>query len=119
MGKSKGPSLPPEVYAGIFKRIGLGDHKAVLSMVLSKVVYNLRVWGDDSDVIKQTLVLLATIVQGGMGTQASQMLLGLDVTKQLLRHHSPANLPFLAVPGNERFRTTLYLTLCQVRDDLH
>lgn len=106
--------VSPQVYAGIFKRIGLGDHKAVLGMVITKIVYNLRVWGDDSEVIKRTLILLATIVQSGVGSRAGQMLLGLDVTKQLLRHHSPANLPFLTVPGNERYRTTLYLTLSQM-----
>jgi len=33
----RAPGIPPEVYTNIFKRIGLGDHKEVLGLLMQKV----------------------------------------------------------------------------------
>jgi exportin-7 len=112
MGKKPTSTLPADVYRGIFKRIGLGDHKAVMSIVITKIVYNLRMWGDNRDVIRQTLVLLATLVQGGLRQPSGQMILHLDVTQHLLSHHSPTTLPFLVHPGKEACLAVVCVYVC-------
>ncbi len=45
-------------------------------------------WADHAVVIKETLVLLATLVQGNVGEGAARILLELDVTRTLLRQHT-------------------------------
>lgn len=104
-------TLPHELYKGIFERIGLGGHLDVLSIILSKVLSNLKIWADNAALVKETLVLLATLVQGNAGEGAARILLELDVTRNLLQHHTGEHVPFLSYPANARHRTTYYLTL--------
>ncbi len=57
--------------------------------MMRKLRYNLEVWGDHAVVVRETLVLLATMVHGGEGeASTAKLLLTLDVTKALFRHHS-------------------------------
>jgi len=106
------PGIPAEVYTKIFKRIGLGDHKEVLGLLMSKVLSNLKIWADHPELVKETLVMLATMVHGASDQNAAaRILLELDVTRSLFQHHTAEALPFLSHRGNERHRTTFYLTL--------
>jgi exportin-7 len=70
------------------------------------------VWADHPELVKETLVMLATMVHGASDQgAAARVLLGLDVTRALFAHHTSDALPFLAHQGNARHRTTFYLTL--------
>ena len=104
-------SLPNDVYKNIFKRIGLGGHMDVLGMIMAKVLSNLKIWADNEVLIKETLVLLATLVQGNAGEGAARILLELEVTRGLLQHHTAEHVNFLSYAANARHRTTYYLTL--------
>ena len=81
-------ALPAEMYKGVFKRIGLGGHMDVLGIILGKVLSNLKVWADNVVLVKETLVLLATLVQGNAGEGAARVLLDLEITRTLLRQHT-------------------------------
>ena len=115
LGSNKRPmaTLPQEMYKGVFKRIGLGGHMDVLGIIMGKVLNNLKVWADNAVLVKETLVLLATMVQGNAGEGAARILLDLDITRTLLRQHTAEHVEFLAYryPANARHRTTYYLTL--------
>ena len=104
-------ALPADMYKGVFKRIGLGGHMDVLGIILGKVLSNLKVWADNVVLVKETLVLLATLVQGNAGEGAARVLLDLEITRTLLRQHTAEHVPFLSYPANARHRTTYYLTL--------
>ena len=111
MGKKVAKTLAPDVYRRIFERIGLGDHRAVLALVVSKIVHNLGVWGDNGQVVRETLLLLATLVRGGAGEGAARLLLQVDVVKQMLDGTAAHELAFLDYPTNGRQRTSLFHTL--------
>uniref|UniRef100_A0A7S4P578 Exportin-7/Ran-binding protein 17 TPR repeats domain-containing protein n=1 Tax=Guillardia theta TaxID=55529 RepID=A0A7S4P578_GUITH len=114
LGKRMQVNLPKEVYKEIFQRIGLGDHKDVLSILVRKVITNLKVWADNPLVVKETLLMFATMVQGPAGGNAARMLLDLEVTKSLLVNHNGEHVAFLSYPVNAKQRTTYYLTLMQL-----
>ena len=111
MGRRSSKTLPPDVYRRIFERIGLGDHRAVLALVVAKIVHNLGVWGDSPQVVRETLVLLATLVRGGAGEGAARMLLQVEVVKQMLQGTAAHELAFLEYPVNGRQRTSFFHAL--------
>jgi exportin-7 len=80
--------------------------------MLAKVCSNLKAPGGGSpEVVAATLALFQDLSAGYM---SGKLLLKLDATAFLLRHHSAEHFPFLAAPENARARTTFYLTLARL-----
>jgi len=101
--------LPNEIPLRIFERMGLGDHHAVMRMVVTKLISNLTKWADNDDVLKKTLQLFLDLA---MGSQSGKLLLELDVIHNLVKHHSQQ--PFLQHSANSHHRSTFYLALMEL-----
>ena len=46
-----------KVYTKLQERLGLGDHLAVMNVMLAKIAANLKVYGGSEQVVEQTLQL--------------------------------------------------------------
>lgn len=51
--------LAVQVYVRLSERLGLRDHLTVLTVILSKIATNLKVFGAADDVIQDTLTLFS------------------------------------------------------------
>ena len=100
-----------KVFLAMFIRMGLGDHVAVVSMMIGKIANNLRFWVEREDVIRRTLEVFHDLV---VSYSSGRLLLSLDSVSSLLAHHTPEHFPFLSVPANSRFRTTFYTALARL-----
>ena len=101
-----------KAYFGMFLRMGLGDHIAVTTLMLSKLANNLRFWGErGEDVVRRTLDVLHECV---FSYSSSRMLLSLECIPPLLRFHTAEHFPFLSPPANTRLRTTFYTVLARL-----
>lgn len=104
-----GVTLPSEIPLRIFERMGLGDHKAVMRLVVNKLISNMTKWADNDEVLKKTLQLFLDLT---MGQNSGKMLLELDIVHELVKHH--AQQPFLAHSANSHHRSTFYLALMEL-----
>ncbi|CAM9597271.1 unnamed protein product, partial [Hapterophycus canaliculatus] len=105
------PTLKQKVFARFFDHIGMGDHAAIINVIVTKIGNNLKYWPDDHEVVSKTLQLFLDMASG---YSSSKMLLGLDTVKFLMRNHTEEFFPFLAVSANVRQRTTFHLTLARL-----
>ncbi|CAM9898423.1 unnamed protein product, partial [Ectocarpus sp. 6 AP-2014] len=105
------PTLKQKVFARFFDHIGMGDHAAIINVIVTKIGNNLKYWPDDHDVVSKTLQLFLDMASG---YSSSKMLLGLDTVKFLMRNHTEEFFPFLAASANVRQRTTFHLTLARL-----
>ncbi|CAM9433151.1 unnamed protein product, partial [Chrysoparadoxa australica] len=112
LGKSDyEPNLKQKVFQRFFEHMGLGDHSAIINVIVTKIGNNLKYWADTEEVVGKTLQLFLDMASG---YSSSKMLLGLDTVKFLIEHHTSDHFPFLAVPSNTRHRTTFHLTLARL-----
>lgn len=100
-----------KVYSKLAERVGLGDHLAVLGVMLRKIATNLKVYGGSTEVVEATLGLFQDLAAGYM---SGKLLLKLEATSFLLTHHTAEHFPFLLNAANLRARTTYYLTLARL-----
>mmetsp|Transcript_992 Transcript_992/g.1252 ORF Transcript_992/g.1252 Transcript_992/m.1252 type:complete len:1105 (-) Transcript_992:236-3550(-) len=104
------PSLKQEIFQRMFEHLGLGDHTAVVNIVVTKIGNNLKYWPDSEEIIGRTLSLFLDMASG----YSTKLLLSLDTVQYLLLHHTPEHFPFLGLESNMRHRTTFHTTLVRL-----
>mmetsp|Transcript_32224 Transcript_32224/g.76547 ORF Transcript_32224/g.76547 Transcript_32224/m.76547 type:complete len:1079 (+) Transcript_32224:189-3425(+) len=99
------------LYQRLNERVGVADNMTVMSVMVNKTMQNLKVWCRHEELVDKSLVLFHELASG---YSSSKTLSKLDVITLALRHHGPAQLPFLNQSGNPRHRTTFYTTLTRI-----
>ena len=97
-----------KVYNKLREKCGIADHVGVMNALLSKICFNLKVYGTCDDIIDATLGLFQDLAAGYM---SGKVMLKLDAVSTLLQHHTEEYFPFLRCKPNSRARTTFYVTL--------
>ncbi len=100
-----------KVYMVLHERLNLPDHLAVVSVLMHKIVTNLKMRSECLDVTEKTLALLADLAGG---YSSGKLLLKLELVHFMLGHHGASEFPFLDVTANVRLRTSYYSTLCKL-----
>ena len=99
------------MYLRMFELMGLGDHKVVVNMLVTKVCNNMKFWADNQEVVSKSLNVFFWL---SAGYGSGRFMLTLDSVKYLLTHHTSQYLPFLDLPENTKSRTTFYKTLTRL-----
>ena len=99
------------VYNRLAEMLGLGDHIAVLQVILQKICNNLCFWAKNKEIVTQTLSLCNNI---SSGYSSGKHLRKVELTNQLFTRHTSQYFPFLDVPQNSRARTQFYNTLSKL-----
>ena len=98
------------MYLRMFELMGLGNHKVVVNMLVTKVCNNMKFWASNKEVISKSLNVFFWLVGYGGG----RFMLTLDSVKYLLTHQVLQHLPFLDLVENTKSRTTFYKTLTRL-----
>ena len=83
-----------KVYRRLSEVLGLNDEAMVLSVVIRKIITNLKYWGSSEQIISKTLQLLSDL---SVGYGTVRKLVKLDEVSFLLSHHTAEHYPFLGV----------------------
>ena len=99
------------MYLRMFELMGLGNHKVVVNMLVTKVCNNMKFWASNKEVISKSLNVFFWL---SAGYGSGRFMLTLDSVKYLLTHHTSQHLPFLDLAENTKSRTTFYKTLTRL-----
>jgi len=83
-----------KVYRRLSEVLGLNDEAMVLSVVIRKIITNLKYWGGSEQIISKTLQLLSDL---SVGYGTVRKLVKLEEVSFLLSHHTAEHYPFLGV----------------------
>jgi len=83
-----------KVYRRLSEVLGLNDESMVLSVIIRKIITNLKYWGGSETIISKTLQLLSDL---SVGYGTVRKLVKLDEVGFLLSHHTAEHYPFLGV----------------------
>lgn len=83
-----------KVYRRLSEVLGLNDEAMVLSVVIRKIITNLKYWGGSESIISKTLQLLSDL---SVGYGTVRKLVKLEEVGFLLSHHTAEHYPFLGV----------------------
>jgi len=83
-----------KVYRRLSEVLGLNDEAMVLSVVIRKIITNLKYWGSSEQIISKTLQLLSDL---SVGYGTVRKLVKLEEVSFLLSHHTAEHYPFLGV----------------------
>jgi hypothetical protein len=108
---SKSTSSKQMRFLELWRLVGKGDHTEVLACLISHMATTLRVWAASGEIVKLTLDVLEGMA---FSYSAGRLLNSLTSVDYLLKHHGPAQFPFLAKPGNGRARTQFYMCLARL-----
>jgi len=100
-----------KVYRRLSEILGLNDESMVLSVIIRKVITNLKYWGNCELIINKTLHLLSDL---SVGYGTVRKLVKLEEVGFLLSNHTAEHYPFLGVgvPVTEmRCRSMFYTSL--------
>ncbi|XP_028165355.1 exportin-7 isoform X14 [Ostrinia furnacalis] len=101
-----------KVYRCLSEVLGLNDESQLLSVIMRKIITNLKYWGGSEQIIAKTLGLLSDL---SGGYSCVRKLVKLDETQLMLTHHTAEHFPFLGIAGvgtaEMRCRTMLYTAL--------
>ncbi|XP_038220964.1 exportin-7 [Zerene cesonia] len=100
-----------KVYRRLGEVLGLSDESQLLSVIMRKIITNLKYWGGSEAIISKTLGLLSDL---SGGYSCVRKLVKLDEVQFMLTHHTAEHFPFLGVGagiGEMRCRTMLYTAL--------
>lgn len=100
-----------KVFLGMVIRMGLGDHTVVVSLMITKLMNNLRFWPERQDIIDRTLEVLNELI---FSYSSGRLLLQLDVINNLLMAHGEEHFPFLNNPSMARQRTLFHSALARL-----
>jgi hypothetical protein len=100
-----------KVFLGMVIRMGLGDHTVIVSLMITKLMNNLRFWPERTDIIDRTLEVLNELI---FSYSSGRLLLQLDVINNLLLAHGEENFPFLNNPSMARQRTLFHSALARL-----
>eukprot|EP01105_Mastigella_eilhardi_P023790 TRINITY_DN6052_c0_g1_i4.p1 TRINITY_DN6052_c0_g1~~TRINITY_DN6052_c0_g1_i4.p1 ORF type:complete len:568 (-),score=152.70 TRINITY_DN6052_c0_g1_i4:34-1737(-) len=97
-----------KVYTRLNELIGFESHSVVLNVFLAKIQTNFKVWKDCADIVYRTLQLLLDLASG---YSSSKLMTKLEVTSQMLIHHTREYVPFLESAsgnGGGKYRAMYY-----------
>ncbi|CAK1587578.1 unnamed protein product [Parnassius mnemosyne] len=101
-----------KVYRRLSEVLGLNDESQLLSVLMRKIITNLKYWGSSEQIISKTLGLLSDL-SGGYA--CVRKLVKLEEVQFMLTHHTAEHFPFLGISGvgtsEMRCRTKLYTAL--------
>ncbi|XP_068625831.1 exportin-7-A [Battus philenor] len=101
-----------KVYRRLSEVLGLNDESQLLSVLMRKIITNLKYWGGSEQIISKTLGLLSDL-SGGYA--CVRKLVKLEEVQFMLTHHTAEHFPFLGISGvgtsEMRCRTMLYTAL--------
>jgi exportin-7 len=100
-----------KVYRRLQEILGLNDESMVLSVIIRKVITNLKYWGSSELIISKTLHLLSEL---SVGYGTVRKLVKLEEVGFLLSNHTAEHYPFLGVNVSVtemRSRTMFYTSL--------
>ncbi|KAL4714799.1 hypothetical protein ACJJTC_002658 [Scirpophaga incertulas] len=101
-----------KVYRRLNEVLGLYDETQLLSVLMRKIITNLKFWGSSEQIIAKTLGLLSEL---SGGYSCVRKLVKLDETQFMLTHHTAEHFPFLGISrvgtSEMRCRTMLYTAL--------
>ena len=80
-----------KVYRRLSEVLGLNDEAMVLSVVIRKIITNLKYWGGSENIISKTLQLLSDL---SVGYGTVRKLVKLEEVGFLLSHHTAEHYPF-------------------------
>jgi exportin-7 len=100
-----------DIYSRIAKKIGPTTQDNVISMMLKKIVANLKFWPRNPIMIRACLQLLDNL---SCGYASGKAMAQLDTAKALLKNHSAQFFPFLDMRENESFRVMFYTTMSRL-----
>ncbi|XP_072943133.1 exportin-7-B [Epargyreus clarus] len=102
----------PKVYSRLNDVLGVGDEAQLLSVIVRKIITNLKYWGGSEQIISKTLGLLSEL---SSGYSCVRKLVKLEEVQFMLTHHTAEHFPFLGISGvgsaEMRSRTMLYTAL--------
>ncbi|KOB70191.1 Uncharacterized protein OBRU01_15791, partial [Operophtera brumata] len=101
-----------KVYRRLSEVLGLNDESRLLSVLIRKIITNLKYWGSSEQIISKTLGLLSEL---SGGYSCVRKLVKLEEVQFMLTHHTAEHFPFLGITGvgtcEMRCRTMLYTAL--------
>ncbi|CAH1642048.1 unnamed protein product [Spodoptera littoralis] len=101
-----------KVYRRLSDVLGLADESQLLSVLMRKIITNLKYWGGSEQIISKTLGLLSDL---SGGYSCVRKLVKLDEVQFMLTHHTAEHFPFLGIAGvgaaEMRCRSMLYTAL--------
>ncbi|KAI8427082.1 hypothetical protein MSG28_014720 [Choristoneura fumiferana] len=101
-----------KVYRRLSEVLGLSDESRLLSVLMRKIITNLKYWGGSEQIIAKTLGLLSDL---SSGYSCVRKLVKLEEVQFMLTHHTAEHFPFLGITGvgttEMRCRTMLYTAL--------
>ncbi|KAF9419633.1 hypothetical protein HW555_003911 [Spodoptera exigua] len=101
-----------KVYHRLNDVLGLTDESQLLSVLMRKIITNLKYWGGSEQIIAKTLGLLSDL---SGGYSCVRKLVKLDEVQFMLTHHTAEHFPFLGIAGvgaaEMRCRSMLYTAL--------
>lgn len=100
-----------KVFYHLFLLMNMGDHVAVMTLLINKLANNLRLFPEKDDIIRRTLDVWNDLVYS---YASARLLLSLNTIELLLRNHTEEHFPFLAAAGNSRHRTYFYSALARL-----
>ena len=92
------------MYLRMFELMGLGDHRVVVNMLVTKVCNNMKFWADDKEVIGRSLDVFFWL---SAGYGSGRFMLTLDAVKYLLTPHR--RIPAISRPAREHATQDLVL----------
>ncbi|XP_026489379.1 exportin-7-A [Vanessa tameamea] len=100
-----------KVYGRLSEVLGLNDESQLLSVIMRKIITNLKYWGGSEAIISKTLSLLSDL---SGGYSCVRKLVKLEEVQFMLTHHTAEHFPFLGVgvgTAKMRCRSRLYNAL--------
>ncbi|KAI5640764.1 exportin-7-B [Phthorimaea operculella] len=101
-----------KVYRRLSEVLGLQDETQLLSVLMRKIITNLKYWGRSEQIISRTLNLLSDL---SGGYSCVRKLVKLEEVQFMLQHHTAEHFPFLGITGvgtsEMRCRSMLYTAL--------
>eukprot|EP00743_Colponemidia_sp_Colp-15_P003638 GILK01003927.1.p1 GENE.GILK01003927.1~~GILK01003927.1.p1 ORF type:complete len:1093 (+),score=213.84 GILK01003927.1:212-3490(+) len=95
-----------KVYLRLCERLGFSDFLAVINLIVTKILTNLKFWTAEERIIQDSIALLRELATGYVTSK--QICLKLDSIKFMLTNHTSEHFPFLMVPELFRLRTDFY-----------
>ncbi|CAH2266961.1 jg22791, partial [Pararge aegeria aegeria] len=100
-----------KVYRRLSEVFGFSDESQLLSVIIRKIITNLKFWGSSEPIISKTLGLLSEL---SGGYSCVRKLVKLEEVHVMLTHHTAEHFPFLGMGANTvemRCRSMLYAAL--------
>ncbi|XP_034838270.1 LOW QUALITY PROTEIN: exportin-7-B [Maniola hyperantus] len=100
-----------KVYRRLSEVFGFSDESQLLSVIMRKIITNLKYWGGSEPIISKTLGLLSEL---SGGYSCVRKLVKLEEVHVMLTHHTAEHFPFLGMGANTiemRCRSMLYTAL--------